>query len=308
MCKCLGILCVCIWLSSPIQAAVHDSIPNRSFELWADSTSPIYWGTWSTMFGAKDFGRFSHIDSAVGYATAGKSSLRLYTDSVTFPGTGLIAGLFGFASLGGASYTLGSGVRFGTYPYKYRPDTLYFDYRYIGVGQDSGLVSIFLSQWDTVSLVRHYVYAHTLGLPATNTWVHVAYPMTAYAQSYNPDSLQLIIRSGNGAMRGSTLWIDDIHFNTDLYLATALPAIDAITRLTIFPNPTTHTITLLSPYNISGSVLTLLDIQGQQLYAQSITGTTTSIDVSSYPTGIYQIAVRSADGLTYHTTQVAITH
>ncbi len=70
----------------------------------------------------------------------------------------------------------------------------------------------------------------------------------------------------------------------------------------IYPNPTTGLVTISQPANSPHSHLTILNLSGQETLHKIITGTSTQVDFSSLPSGIY--FVRLTNSQTVKTTKL----
>jgi len=68
---------------------------------------------------------------------------------------------------------------------------------------------------------------------------------------------------------------------------------DPLERLTVYPNPSSATITIELPHTttLKNLSLSILDLNGQELLQRTITDLSTTIDVSALQGGIYVIKV-----------------
>jgi hypothetical protein len=64
----------------------------------------------------------------------------------------------------------------------------------------------------------------------------------------------------------------------------------------VYPNPATDKISIKLHDDNVGSIISILDIEGQQLLQQTITAQTTTIDISPIPEGMYFVKVFGKDG------------
>lgn len=62
-----------------------------------------------------------------------------------------------------------------------------------------------------------------------------------------------------------------------------------ITALSIYPNPTTALVTITAGSSLLHTKAILLDVKGNNLYSFSIENLSTTIDMTTYPTGIYML-------------------
>ncbi len=179
-------------------------VPNAGFEDWAVSYKPDNWATVDGIFGSP-LG-FTTKDTAD--KVEGSASIKLVSDSLSLvPQAGVVPGL---ASLGTASYVGGQPSFFGI-PFTYRPDTLFFSYKYSTPGADTAGVQIVLFKSGSQP-----VLAGGIPLGTTNgQWANVYVPLTSnYSSASTPDTLliQFFASFGDVAIKGSTLNVDAVRF------------------------------------------------------------------------------------------------
>jgi hypothetical protein len=310
----LSLLCVTTLLSA-------QQVYNGSFETWYSPTNPDGWGTWALTISQFNgaFGdslvRLAARDS-VEHANYPNDtvSLRLTVDTATLPGQYQVT-LAGFASLGGASYTpppLGTGLEFGYYPYIDRPDSLIFDYKYIPAAgyTDSALVVMTMERFDSASQIELYYIAESWLLDTTSQWTHVALHLDYLSGdtfTLNPDSIQIYFIASVAANkhRGTTLWIDTVHFDASVNPIdtppTGISDIKNIKRISTYPNPADNEFHIVVPQTEIGSTTRLFDPDGKVVYQGNILSTDQIIDTRRLAPAIYSLEIRSIDHLTvYH--------
>ncbi len=312
-------------------------IPNGSFQYWSSPLAPDGWGTWATAIefinsdAADSLGRLVYRDSVAGDYATDSATLRLTVDTITLPFQGLVT-LAGFASLGGSEFIgppTGTGLEYGFIPYVSRPDTLYTDYKYIPAGSnDIAVIVLFLSKWDTINLVRDTLLAQSFILPASSQWRrNVAFPLfnfynhsSAYWDTIRPDSMQLFIYSSvaNPPTRGTTLWIDSLHFDASVDpIIDTLPKdtshvgiidIGALRGVSVYPNPADRQLHIGIAQSEIGDGIKLYNDIGQQVYDGKLTEQFSAIDTHTLPDGAYSLCVYSCDRITRYKGTVCITH
>ncbi|MBE2288999.1 MAG: T9SS type A sorting domain-containing protein [Chitinophagaceae bacterium] len=109
----------------------------------------------------------------------------------------------------------------------------------------------------------------------------------------------------NAKLKCTDVWVDD---NGNIYIAdyvnnrirkvssgVAVTDVDKGVEAKLFPNPTTGVFSVKVPAGIS--LLTIYNIGGVEVLSQTITTGTAEVDLSSFPSGIYLVYVRSGDKL-----------
>jgi len=267
-------------------AANAQQIPNAGFETWTNPGNPDGWGTWETATGAP-----------LGLATKdtaskreGDASLKLKTDSVQAGPQKLL--IPGMASLGTATYSPPNLNLLGI-PFTFRPDTLFFSYKYTPAGNDTAWVELEISG-TTGDLLAG-------GLPLTATlgqWVDVYVPLTGDIAPGAVDSIRILftssLPSGFG-VQGSVLNVDAIRFG--YVLTTAVQEVAEKFNITVYPNPTTNFITVSSDENTEDFRAVVSDISGKIVSVNELSGNKTMINVSDLANGtyIYRIADKTGN-------------
>jgi hypothetical protein len=255
-------------------------IPNAGFETWSSATNPDGWATVDGIFG-----------SPLGFAskdTADKveltASIKLKSDSLAaVPQAGVVPGL---VSLGTASYVGGQPTFYGI-PFAFRPDTLFFSYKYSTPGADTAGVQIVLFKSGSNPVLAG-------GIPLGTTagqWANVYVPLTAnYSSAATPDTLLIqFYASFNDvapAVKGSTLNVDRIRFGY-VNVPSAINEIAESVNVTVFPNPASDVINVASQKNLAGFNFQIMDITGRVVSTTTLTGETTSVFVADLAKGNY---------------------
>lgn len=290
-------------------------LPNVSFESWSSALAPDAWGTWGGAISAlPSLGRLVTRDTMPGNRTNGKSSMKLIVDTMTLPAQGFST-ISGFASLGGASYHQSSqlnGIQFGYYRYAVRPDSLFFDYKYLPAAgyTDSALISVLLSRFDTATKTRKYLLNFTQVIDSSSQWRTRVIPLIPlYDQTVvgAPDSLQIILYSSySAAHAGTTLWIDSLHFDASVVPVTGISDMSIKQGVMAYPNPADAELHILTQPAQQGAELSVYDMSGREIYKAGVEKQTTTIDTHTWAQGSYLIQLLSADQLTRYRGRVQI--
>jgi hypothetical protein len=176
---------------------------NAGFETWTSPNNPDSWATWESTTGVP----LGLVKKDTATKVEGTASIQIKTDSVQAgPNKLLIAG---FAFYGTTSYAPPAPVSFVDAAFAYKPDTLWFAYKYTPAGADSAYLEISASG-PTGNPVAG-------GLPLLNTqgqWNLIYIPLTGNLASLpTVDSLSLLFSSSIGrGKQGSVLNVDAIRF------------------------------------------------------------------------------------------------
>lgn len=267
-------------------AVFAQQIPNAGFETWTSSTNPDGWGTWESATGLPLGLTFKDTVDKV----EGSASLKLITDSVQAgPQKRLIAG---FASLGNVQYAPPSPISFVGLPFSYRPDTLFFAFKYTAPSADTAVVQLVFTSGDST------VLAGGVTLGVTNTWLNIYVPLTpAYVSSLTPDTIIVQFQSSLGVgVQGSTLHVDDIAFGY-VNLPNALQELADRLNVAVYPNPAAEVITVATDENTSGFKISIIDISGKVMGVTNLSGQKTEIKLTEFANGtyIYRIADKSGN-------------
>lgn len=283
--------------------ASAQQVPNGGFENWNDSINPIGWNTLANLFGAQ-YSYFAVKDTSAQAHVAGSVTLKMTTSAVN--GQGTLRSYVGLGTIGGAGTPTFTGAA-----YTKRPDTLYMAYAYFSgngpTGADTGQVLINLTQAGT-SL---FGGTQTFLLPPSNGGF-LAFPLTGlYTLPGAPDTLSIVFKSGksaSGTELGSTLYLDEVHFDASVDAATGINDVNPSAMVSTYPNPANNTINVAVHNEEIGSMVQLTDLGGRTVYTGTLSGATTAINVSTLPAGIYAINIRSNDHLTIYKGKISVAH
>jgi len=265
-------------------------IPNESFDNWASPLAPDNWTSFDALFQAP-LGLTSRdtIDKIVG-----PSSLKVKADSI--PGQPNLGVLSGVTSLG-TSYLAGQIPTFVGIPFAFRPDTFYFGYKYVPAGLDTAGISLGLRKSGSYLLVNAAGPA-TIPLTAQAQWSLGYLPLGSYYLNANtPDTLelQLFASIANVSKKGSALNVDALLFGY-VNLPNALQEVADRLNITVYPNPATDAITISTDENVEGFKVVVSDLNGRVVLGSSLSGQSTTVNVSELANGTYIYRVADKTG------------
>ncbi|MDB5282034.1 MAG: hypothetical protein JWO06_1109 [Bacteroidota bacterium] len=262
--------------------------PNAGFNTWDNSYTPTGYMTNDALFGsALGFTFQDNVDFV-----EGTSSLELKSDSLSFaPSAGVVSDI---VSSGTGTYSPNTGPQYSGVPFAFRPDTIFFDYKYTSPGTDTGALSILLSKnFSTVVL--------GVGIPldTTSQWISAYAVVTSYYQSaVIPDTLILQFLSSYGiGTKGSTLHIDGVRFGY-VHTATEIAAIANETRVNVYPNPASTELNISVSDNVKGSAFEAFDLTGRLVSKTILENPSSSVDISKLSNGTYIYRISDANNLT----------
>ena len=191
----------------------------------------------------------------------------------------------------------------GGYPFSKQIDTLAFWYKYVPWGNIVADVNL--------SFKKNYNNIGNAGtnLVASANYQYVEIPFNV---GQIPDSVIVDIQSSDWndsllSYVGSDLKIDEIHFKSQP-LNTGIFNYENENEISIYPNPTSEKITVVSSKNIGKQIdLNIFNTLGQQVFMQNIPdyiGETT-LDVSQFTEGIYFLRIVS-DNQTFYDKKIII--
>lgn len=130
--------------------------------------------------------------------------------------------------------------------------------------------------FDNLAYGTYTVYTEVPGLPTTSANV------TLSASNESEEGVKVSVNS-----TGVTTWVE----------ASSIESFGAIKILTAYPNPVQHELMIDFGAEIKGGELTLLDMNGQELYHQVVDGVTeTSVPFDQVKAGNYLLRVASNNG------------
>ena len=207
-------------------------IPNGGFETWTNPKNPDGWYTFSSASPVIDLAHKDTVDKVEGTASA-----QIQTIFISGAST------YEILSLGTADYTFGNTFFYTYFPiyFPYRPDTLFFSYKYSTTATDTASAYIQMKNGDSTLLQS------LLPLSPTAQWINTYILLTPlYLNSNTPDSLLLQFKSsiadgGYVGTPGSVLNVDAARFGY-VSSSTGVAQLTNSFAANIYPNPATNTI------------------------------------------------------------------
>lgn len=271
--------------------------PNSGFETWTSPNNPDGWSTFESLFN-QPFGLASKDTTT---KTEGSASIKIKTDSIQAgPNKQLIAGL---ASLGAGAYSPPNSFNFFGVPFHFRPDTLFFSYKYTSPGTDTASISIYLYTPSATQL------GGGLFLNTSANWANVYVPLTAqYSGGTIPDSLNLQLTSSNRVpVTGSTLNFDAIRFGY-VNAPSLIEEIDNGIALNVFPNPATAYTTVTFSESMNNSSIMVFDLSGRVVTHELVNGSSHQFNTSDWATGTYTFSLLNADAKVIGKGRINVAH
>lgn len=288
-----------------VSGAVAQTTANGGFESWttvpATFPAPAYdeCDNWNSL---------NSLTSALGVITCYKATASIDVHSgsaaiklVTKQAGGQIAnGLVTTGTVNPATSSVGGGVS-----YTLRPDSIIGWYKCAPMAGDSGFVEIQLlgagGDTDTIG----YAIFRTPGIDVTT---YTRFALKINYRNANPVVKSLWIlsssRSNTVHIVNSTLFLDDIQLGSDAWAATGINEIPTF-DLTVCPNPTTGNIIIKNPLSLKVSFI-LYDVTGAIAEEEKINSSSTSIDITQLPNGIYIYSIIDSNGLVVNTGKIVV--
>jgi Secretion system C-terminal sorting domain len=172
-----------------------------------------------------------------------------------------------------------------------------------------------MNRYDSAAAAEVIYVSQSWLLTPTTTWAHLALPINyMVTDTFKPDSIQLIFLSSVASVphRGTTLWLDTIHFDASVDIIdtvnTGIANIGNSATVEAYPNPAGNNLNVILPQQEVGSIIEIIDATGQVLYRTTTQVTDNTIDTKNYCEGIYTLRIYSADRLTTYRGKVSILH
>ncbi len=269
---------------------------NSGFETWTSPNNPDSWSTWESTIGAP----LGLAKKDTANKVEGLASLQLKTDSIQAGPTKRL--IPGFALYGSTVYAPPSPLQFNEAAFAFKPDTIFFAYRYVPTGSDSAYLEISASG-PTGSPFGG-------GLPLTTTqgqWALIYIPTTSYlANIPTIDSMYLLFLSsiGNG-VQGSQLNVDAIRMGYVNLPSAIQDEVEAM-NISVFPNPTTDVVNIKSEKDMTGYYFEMVDAQGRIVSSGLMSGNHYSVNVSELPKGNYLYRISNTQNIVVLRNQISV--
>lgn len=255
-------------------------VPNGGFEQWADSGTYQYPVGWIT---------FNAITALAGADPSCEQSspgvMGSYYATVTTRNTafGLFQGILttGDAATGTAGF-----------PFASRPATFTGKWQYEIQPQDTGMVVVYLTKWNTATQISDSVGGGAVQLTGSlSGWSDMVIPI-AYFNSATPDTAYIVIASStNNAVEGSFVKVDDLGFGVVSGIDEAAVTPEVIK---LFPSPATDVFTVSAERPLRQ--VNVLDMTGRTVLEQAANRAQLTLNIADLRAGRYLVQVQFADG------------
>ncbi len=272
--------------------ASPEQLPNNGFDDWTDleTEEPEDWSS------ANYFSVLSNSTIVATKSTdahTGNFALRLETAEISFFGQN--PDTIGYISTG----SIGDEGIEGGFPYNDQPDMLTGYYKYTPVGNDTAVVNVSFSKYNSGTGETDSLYEYLVQLPPVSTYTKFEIPISL---SEMPDTANLAIGSsnyeeeGNYLGIGSVLLIDDVQF--EFIDGTVVPLF--YEEVLLYPNPA-NDYTNLDLNTIKGDVRSIqfFDALGRNaLFVEKPeqTGNSLKINTVKLSNGIYWYLIKTDAG------------
>lgn len=254
-------------------------IPNGGFETWTNNVNYMEPANWWTT-------------NAVTHLLAGTASC--------VPGS---PGAVGTHHIAITSMTAGTIVEVGRatcgneitgypgFPYAARPATFEGQVQYAPQGGDAAMVHAALWGWNSQMTAREVIAVATFNITsAIPSWQPFSIPFT-YLSTNIPDTARVFIEASmNTPVDGTTILVDDLHFDGAVGMMEAEP----VAGFSVQPNPVDERawVTATEPL----TQVTVLDANGRVVLDHAVGGPGVSLDAAAWVPGLYAVRVATRDG------------
>ncbi len=283
----------CTLLLSASVAFSQDLVPNAGFENWTSMSGYSDPVSWSCMNGlTTPMGVYTCMKGTPG--AVGSAYLKLVTKTVN--GIGIVPGLAASGMLEKTTATPTTG-----FAYTSRPKTLTGKWQYMAYSGDQGFISVLLSKWNSIKMLRDTIGYTYYALPGmAMSWANFSIPLT-YTNTALPDSC-IIVLSSSGAnekapANNSYLYADNLGFSGTV-ADIADDHYDA--NISLYPNPSSEKLFVdMSTLQVSRVYYSIVNNEGRQLKSENNCGFSSmlSLDISDIPTGIYDLNIYTEKGI-----------
>jgi hypothetical protein len=270
--------------------AFAQTIPNNSFENWTNLGNyddPNGWGTFNEL---SSFGMPVTTTKSTD-AQAGSLSISVATVGYTDPFSGAQDTMAGMAWLGQftSNFTVIEGV-----PFTQMPGALTGYYKYTRMGNDTGVVYVFLSKWNTTTNSRDYIAeGDAVFFSTTSTYAPFTAPLIYNTLTTAPDTMGIwiIASGGDVASPGSTLKVDNLAFAG----SAGITSVIAEQPVKAYPNPASQNVSF-AVNDKNAAHIELFDLSGRMIESIAVNASVVNVELSSYDAGMYMYQVAAEDG------------
>ncbi|HLP21258.1 MAG TPA: T9SS type A sorting domain-containing protein, partial [Chitinophagales bacterium] len=179
------------------------------------------------------------------------------------------------------------GPQFKGIPFAFRPDTLFFAYKYESTGGDTASVNISMTKNGGPVFINNYIGVK-VNLDTASQWSLVYIPMTdIYANaSITPDTLLLVYYAANRKVtKGSTLHVDQVFFSQSA-APNGVEDVTANYEVSVYPNPVSSELNIKAE-NLNGGQVVITDLNGSIVRIRPLTGDVTTVELGDVASGTY---------------------
>lgn len=283
---------------------------------------PVEWGIPEESCGL-NFNKFVFIEQDTINVHSGLYSAMLYSDTSFFNNVGLQPGMLvygGYQNNQDSAVTIGQPIPAGKFglPIDTNPVGITF-----WLKMDHGLSDTFsyrymFTRWDSTTQTEDTLAYGTKDIPDTQVPMDQWFSITdsfSYRHAGKADTARLIFyggRFGDLALQGNVTWIDDISFYyvpqpvTVLGSNTGIVPLSGRDAYTIYPNPASDKIRILSDKELQGDVLEISDNLGRIVSRTALASAVSAADISHLAPGTYICRLLGTDGSSLYQSKVAV--
>lgn len=278
-------LLLLIWVTA-FYGSNAQQVPNAGFETWTNPKNPDGWFTYSSVSPAIDLSSKDMTDKVEGTASA-----KIQTVLLNFIGSTV----YELLSSGTADYSFsGSEIHYTYFPvfFPFRPDTLFFRYKYSSPGIDTASAYIKLSSGNTTLIEK------AIPLYKSSEWTLASILLTPlYLNSETPDSLLIQFKSSMATGKyygtpGSVLNLDAIRFGY-VFLPASAEELRNDIKVGIFPNPSSQIVNIRISEPVANAGIKIYDISGREILHEPILSEKQQIQVGKWQNGMYSYVITS---------------
>jgi hypothetical protein len=269
-------------------SASQAQIPNAGFEDWTTVGNHENPDGWATMNGLSGTSFNSCTKSTDHYpANVGQYSVRLENNTALAQFTGGYGGVVTDAF----NYPFQP-----AFPVIGNPTSLHGHFKFTSLNGDQVWVKLVLFNQGTIVADESYI-SEAQSYPE---WTPFEIQLDDYGDA---DSATIMlfafypIGQTDGPNGNSVLWVDNLSFNSPITSVTEARGLS----FNLYPNPATDMVTLtLGDTYANGQTVSVYSMLGSLVRSEAAQGNRHQMDVSSLPTGIYVVELRSAEKATHH--------
>lgn len=254
-------------------------IPNGGFEDWTTVSTYQEPNGWITFNGLATIGGGDPTTEQGTPGAVGSYFAKVTTRNTAF---GMIQGVLitGDVSTGSTGFAYAS-----------RPAAFTGQWQYGIQPQDTGMVAVYFSKWNTTTQHSDSIGAGVaLVLGSLSGWNAMNIPIT-YFSSATPDTAYIgVFSSMNSPVEGSFIQLDDLGFGA----ASGIEETKAAAAIRVFPSPATTVLNVVSDKQIEE--VDLLDMTGRIVLKHNASAKAATVDLDDLNTGRYLVQLRMEDG------------